>query len=80
MSPEEWVGRNGHKLVLAGPLAERYDDPAVDRWCREVMRILMDLPLRQALHEKYLTPEECAYADRGLVLDPATGKAYDPCS
>ena len=29
MSPEEWVGRGGHKLALAGPLVERYDDPVV---------------------------------------------------
>jgi hypothetical protein len=58
MTPEEWVGRGGHKLALAGPLAVHYDDPAVDQWCRDVMEILYDLPRRRALAEHYGTVEE----------------------
>ena len=39
MSPEEGVGRGGHKLALAGPLVERYDDP-VEELRQDAMAIL----------------------------------------
>ena len=73
MSPEEWVGRGGHKLALAGPLVERYDDPVVEEWCQDVMVILMDLPRRRALAEQYGTLEERRPAQHALnqALRPA---------
>ncbi len=68
MSPEEWVARNGHTLLLGGALADHYEDPGIKAWCGQVLAILYDLPFRSAVQEQYLSPEECAAA-----------RAYDPC-
>ncbi len=78
MTPEEWVGRGGHKMALAGPLADLYDDPAVEKWCGDVMHILMDLPRRRALAEQYGTVEEPRHTGPRAKPGPPTGTVHLP--
>ena len=43
MPPELFIARHRHSLMLAGPLAYRYDDPKLEAWVQRV-NYLIDTP------------------------------------
>lgn len=67
-SPEEWVGREGHTMALAGLFRDVIDDPEADdalrAWTRRALELLRDSAARRRLQEQHLTPEELEAADR----------------
>jgi hypothetical protein len=66
-SAEEFMGREGHTLMLGGVFDRVADDPEsspeMAAWCRRVLYLCDDLPMRRRLQEQYLTTAELEAAD-----------------
>lgn len=62
-APDEWVARNSHFYPLWGDGAYRFPTAEFDAWMSAVDRVLRDWQGRRALRERFLTPEEIAFAE-----------------
>ena len=57
MSPEEFAARNSYTLYMFASHLQ-HGDPELDRWFREVERILGDQKLLKRARKKFLSPGE----------------------
>lgn len=59
-TPEEWVARYGHTLVLGHIFTLRYADPVTDRWMARVFALHRSFEASELLRQQFLTPAEWA--------------------
>lgn len=62
-SPEEWAARNAHDIGSFSLDRFEYADPALDRWVRELGRVLFTPGAVADARRRYLTPAEIGGAE-----------------
>ncbi len=63
LSPEEWAARNAHDIGSFSLDRFEYADPALDRWVRNLGRVLATPGAVAAARRRYLAPAEVRAAE-----------------